>query len=170
MNIRKILATTIIVIMSGIGGLFAQDMTMTTERIHAQLEAKQEGAVFPIGEYNSRNAAHFTGDSYVARLTQEPIPVANVTFVNGAHTYWHVHHGSCQLLLAVSGRGYYQIWGQEPQPLRPGMAVTIPEGTVHWHGAAPNTTFQHIAVMQSNTSVTTEWLDEVNPDEYEKLQ
>lgn len=68
-----------------------------------------KGAVFPVGTYNAGNVHHFTGDSYVAPLSQGKVPVADVTFVNGAHTYWHVHHGTSQTLLAVSGKGYYQI-------------------------------------------------------------
>lgn len=66
------------------------------------LEAKLkslDGAIFPIGEQNTANAAHFTGESYVARLSDGGVPIANVTFVDGAHTYWHIHHQSCQILI-----------------------------------------------------------------------
>lgn len=87
-----------------------------------------DGTVFPIGSYNARNVDHFTGDSYVAPLSKGPVPVANVTFVRGAHTHWHVHHGTSQTLLAVSGQGYYQIDGQPPRQLLPGQNVTIPTG------------------------------------------
>lgn len=93
-------------------------------QVAAMLQHTQ-GAVFPVGTYNARNTAHFTGDSYVASLSDGNIPVANVTFVHGAHTYWHIHHGTSQILLAVSGKGYYQLDGQAPHVLLPGQSVTF---------------------------------------------
>lgn len=132
--------------------------------------AGEPGVVFPIGEPNTPNAAHFTGDSYVAWLSDGGVPIGNVTFVDGAHTYWHRHHGSCQVLVAESGRGYYQIWGEEPHELRPGMTVTIPEGVKHWHGAAPHADFQHISVMKSVPGITTEWLEAVDSKLFDSLK
>lgn len=132
--------------------------------------ASSGGTIFPLGEPNTKNAAHFTGESYVAWLSDGGVPIGNVTFVNGAHTYWHIHYGSCQVLVAESGRGYYQIWGQEPHELLPGMTVTIPAGVKHWHGAAPGSIFQHVSVMESVPRITTEWLEEVNPADYKALK
>lgn len=128
-----------------------------------------KGAVFPVGTYNASNVHHFTGDSYVAPLSQGKVPVANVTFVNGAHTYWHVHHGTSQTLLAVSGKGYYQIAGQAPRVLLPGQSVTIPEGVRHWHGAAPGQMFQHIAVMEPVQGAWTEWFIPVDEQLFQSL-
>lgn len=128
-----------------------------------------DGTVFPIGSYNARNVDHFTGDSYVAPLSKSPVPVANVTFVRGAHTHWHVHHGTSQTLLAVSGRGYYQIDGQPPRQLLPGQSVTIPTGARHWHGAAPGEIFQHIAVMEPVKGAWTQWFEAVDDPAYEAL-
>lgn len=52
---------------------------------------------------------------------------------------WHIHHHAVQVLTCVSGRGWYQEWGKEPVELTPGMVVTVPAGTKHWHGAAAPT-------------------------------
>jgi quercetin dioxygenase-like cupin family protein len=87
--------------------------------------------------------------------------VTAVTFYDGAHTYWHVHHGSCQILLATAGEGYVQIWGEPVRVFHPGDSFTVPEGTKHWHGAAPGHTFQHVAVMERKDGVWTEWGEEV---------
>lgn len=130
-------------------------------QVAAMLQHTQ-GAVFPVGTYNARNTAHFTGDSYVAPLTDGRVPIVNVTFVHGAHTYWHMHHHTSQTLLAVSGKGYYQIEGQAPQVLLPGHSVTIPAGVRHWHGAAPGHMFQHIAVMEPVQGAWTEWFEPVD--------
>ena len=127
------------------------------------------GAVFPVGSYNAAYADDFTGDSFLAVLSQDKdILAANVTFVKGAHTYWHKHHGSCQILLGASGSGYYQIWGQDPVRLRPGESVTIPENVKHWHGAAPGSMFQHVSVMKAGAS--TEWLEPVDQQVFAALE
>lgn len=125
--------------------------------------------VFPVGTYNARNTAHFTGDSYVASLSDGNVPVANVTFVHGVHTYWHIHHGTSQTLLAVSGKGYYQLDGQAPHVLLPGQSVTIPAGVRHWHGAAPGHMFQHIAVMEPVQGAWTEWREPVDKQLFDSL-
>lgn len=148
-------------------------MAATPAEIQRKIEttvAASGGTIFPLGSPNTANAAHFTGESYVAWLSKGGVPIGNVTFVDGAHTYWHVHHGSCQVLVAESGRGYYQIWGEAPHELLPGMTVTIPAGTKHWHGAAPGSMFQHISIMESVPKITTEWLEEVNPADYRALK
>ncbi len=137
-------------------------------QVAAMLQHTQ-GAVFPVGTYNARNTAHFTGDSYVASLSDGNVPVANVTFVHGAHTYWHIHHGTSQTLLAVSGKGYYQLDGQAPHVLLPGQSVTIPEGVRHWHGAAPGHMFQHIAVMEPVQGAWTEWREPVDKQLFDSL-
>ncbi|MBQ6976973.1 MAG: hypothetical protein IJS81_04940 [Selenomonadaceae bacterium] len=93
---------------------FSKDFSES--EIKAELE-KTGGAIFPIGEPNTANEKYFTGKSYVAWLSKD-VPMSNVTFVNGAHTFWHIHHKSCQILIAESGCGYYQICGEEPHERR----------------------------------------------------
>ena len=132
------------------------------------------GTIFPIGKPNSGvqgspNDGHFTGTTFATRLAEGSVPVGNVTFTKSAHTHWHIHHGTCQILIAQSGRGYYQIWGQEPQEFLPGQVVTIPADVKHWHGAAPNHMFQHISVREPIEVVTTEWLEPVDEEFYSKL-
>ncbi|MBQ7586054.1 MAG: cupin domain-containing protein [Desulfovibrionaceae bacterium] len=129
------------------------------------------GAIQPIGQTNDTYAKYFTGQSYLADLSQDKtFPVHNVTFAHGAHTFWHIHHNTCQVLIAEAGRGYYQLWGGEPQVLLPGQTVTIPAGVKHWHGSAPNTSFQHIALMKHGKDVHTEWLEPVDEALYKSLK
>ena len=95
--------------------------------------------------------------------------VGNVTFIDGAHTFWHIHHGTCQILVTEAGAGYVQLWGQEPVKLMPGVVFTVPEGVKHWHGAAPGKMMQHLSIMQSNSEVSTEWLEPVDEKFFESL-
>ncbi len=143
-----------------------QEAETITKELHAT-----GGAVQPIGMTNDAYAKFFTGQSYLANLSSDKsFPVHNVTFAHGAHTFWHIHHNTCQVLIAEAGRGYYQIWGETPQLLLPGQTATIPAGIKHWHGAAPGTSFQHIALMKQGEDVRTEWLEAVNTDDYRKLK
>ena len=133
--------------------------------------ANVDGAIFEIGSPNVNYEKYFTGKTYLAPLTTgQSIGVGNVTFIDGAHTFWHIHHGTCQILVAESGAGYVQIWGQEPVELKPGVVFTVPEGVKHWHGAAPGKMMQHLSIMQSNPEVSTEWLEPVDAKFFEGLK
>ena len=106
-------------------------------------------SVFPAGKPNDAYAEYFTGQSYLAMLSTEQVVIGNVTFEPGCRNHWHIHHadkGGGQILLVTAGRGYYQEWGKEARELKPGDAVAIPAGVKHWHGAAPDSWFQHLAV------------------------
>ena len=125
--------------------------------------------VFPIGKPSTAYEQYFTGQTWLAPMAGgEGIAAVNVTFAPGAINHWHIHHKSCQILVGLSGTGYYQIWGEAPQKMEPGTTVSIPEGVKHWHGAAHDSWFQHLSIAKEG--VETEWLEPVDPREYEKLK
>ena len=129
--------------------------------------------LFPVGQPNDAFARYFTGQSYLAPLSVRPIGIYNVTFAPGCRNYWHIHRarsGGGQLLLCVGGRGYYQAWGEPPRELRPGDVVNIPAGVRHWHGAAPDSWFSHLAVEVPGTDPGCEWLEAVSEEEYRRLK
>ncbi len=166
MNVRKFLAIAA-VIFTVQAPVSADIKDAATDEEIGMALAQEGGAVFPIGQPNTAYAKYFTGRSFLYPLENKGVSVANVTFEPGCINFWHIHHGSCQVLAGVSGRGYYQIWGEEPRELLPGESVTIPEGVKHWHGAQHFSWFQHLSIMQAGAS--TEWLEPVNPAEYAKL-
>ena len=140
------------------------------EEVQSKL-ATAGGTIFPIGNPNVNYEKYFTGKTFLAPLTSgQSMGVANVTFIDGAHTFWHIHHGSCQILMTESGAGYVQLWGQEPVELMPGVVFTVPEGVKHWHGAAPGKMMQHLSIMQSNSEVSTEWLEPVDDKFFRSLK
>ena len=143
----------------------------------AEIYGEDESAVpsltLPIGKPNDAFARYFIGQSYLAQLALEPIPTFNVTFEPGCRNNWHIHHadkGGGQLLICVHGRGWYQEWGKEPRELRPGDAVNIPANVKHWHGAAADSWFQHIAQEIPGENAKTEWCEAVDEEAYGKLQ
>lgn len=130
----------------------------------------KELSVFKIGEKNDAFAKYFVGQSYLNMLTTERVPIGNVTFEPGCRNNWHIHHKGGQILIVTAGRGYYQEWGKEAQELKPGDVVNIPPEVKHWHGAAPNEWFQHLAVEVPAEGASNEWLEPVSDDDYDKLK
>ena len=152
-------------------GVQAQAADYPSEAEVIQKLTTVDGTIFPVGKPNVAYEKYFTGRTYLAPLsTKDSINVANVTFIDGAHTYWHIHHGTCQILVAESGAGYVQIWGQDPVKLIPGVVFTVPEGVKHWHGAAPGKMFQHLSIMQSSPEVSTDWLEPVDAKFFKSLK
>ena len=129
-------------------------------------------SVFPIGDKNDAYARFFIGQSYLCPLTTEGVFIGNVTFEPGCRNNWHIHHaktGGGQILLCTAGRGWYQEWGKEPRELHPGDAVVIPAGVKHWHGAAKDSWFAHLAVEVPGEETGNEWLEPVDDEQYGKL-
>lgn len=127
-------------------------------------------SVFPMGEKNEAFAQYFVGQSYLNMLSTERVTIGNVTFEPGCRNNWHIHHKGGQILLCTAGRGYYQEWGKEAQELHPGDVVNIPPEVKHWHGAAKDSWFAHLAVEVPAEGASNEWLEIVNEEDYEKLK
>lgn len=127
-------------------------------------------SVFPMGEKNEAFAQYFVGQSYLNMLSTERVTIGNVTFEPGCRNNWHIHHKGGQILLCTAGRGYYQEWGKEAQELHPGDVVNIPPEVKHWHGAAKDSWFAHLAVEVPAEGASNEWLEVVNEEYYEKLK
>ena len=132
----------------------------------------QNRICFPIGEANPYGE-FFVGQSYLAPVSTEQIPVYNVTFEPGCRNNWHIHHaksGGGQMLICVGGRGYYQEWGKEAVEMTPGTVINIPAEVKHWHGAAPDAWFSHLAIEVDGEETSTEWLEAVDKDSYLALR
>ena len=126
-------------------------------------------SAWPLGQPNTAFAQYFIGQSYLAVL-DPAIGLCNVTFEPGCRNNWHIHHGAQQVLLCVSGRGWYQEWDKEPVELKPGVSVTIPEGVKHWHGAAADSWMQHLTYhANAKPGNSTEWLEPVDDEHYGNL-
>lgn len=143
---------------------------LTDEQISEILDLTKEArsGAFAIGLKNDAYAQYFKGQSYLQPLTTEGVNTANVTFEPGCRNNWHIHHKGGQILLVTSGRGYYQEWGKPVQELKTGDVVNIPAGVKHWHGAAPDSWFSHVAIAVPAEGAATEWFEEVSDEDYSK--
>lgn len=129
----------------------------------------QNSLFFPIGQSNDAYAKYFIGQSYLAPVSSEQIPIHNVTFEPGCRNNWHIHHaksGGGQMLICVGGRGFYQERGKDPVEMTPGTVVNIPVDVKHWHGAAADSWFSHLAMEIPGEETSNEWLEPVDDESY----
>ena len=120
-------------------------------------------------------AKYFIGQSYLKQLTDEGayLPIHNVTFEPGCRNNWHVHHatkGGGQVLICVEGEGWYQEEGKPAVEILPGTVIHIPAGVKHWHGAAADSWFAHLAFEVAGENTSNVWLEPVTDEEYDKLR
>ena len=128
--------------------------------------------IFPVGEPNTAYARYFTGNSYLYPVATDGINLVNVTFEPHCRNNWHIHHatkGGGQLLVCVAGTGWYQEEGKPAVKMRPGDSVTIPAGVKHWHGAAADSWFAHLAMELPGEGLSNEWLEPVDDTHYDNL-
>ncbi len=129
--------------------------------------------IFPIGEPNTAYAKYFIGNSYLAPISTEQIPFLNVTFEPGCRNNWHIHKaekGGGQMLVGVAGRGWYQEEDKPAVEILPGTVIHIPANVKHWHGAAKDSWFAHLAFEIPGEKSENVWLEPVNDEEYNKLE
>lgn len=125
-------------------------------------------SAFPIGTENTGFKQYFTGRSWLAPLTGNKdlnVPMFNVTFEPGCRNNWHSHTGG-QILICVGGKGFYQEKGQSAQMIQSGDVVEIAPNVIHWHGAAPDSWFSHIAIECNPQINKPTWLEPVDDKQY----
>ncbi|MFR8300337.1 MAG: cupin domain-containing protein, partial [Gordonibacter urolithinfaciens] len=74
-----------------------------------------------------------------------------------------------QILLVTGGRGWYQEEGRPARALKAGDVVNIPANVKHWHGAAADSWFAHLAVEVPAVNGSNEWYEPVGAEEYAAL-
>ena len=150
-------------------------MQIPMQSINAQNMKKEERpqhlSAVPVGKANTGFEQYFTGRSWLAPLTGNKdlnVPMSNVTFEPGCRNNWHSHTGG-QLLIAVGGVGYYQERGKAARRLLPGDVVEIAPNIEHWHGAAPDSWFSHLAIGCNPQTNQNTWLERVDDQQYAEV-
>ena len=128
-----------------------------------------KSVIFAIGE--KLKSDYFKGTVWLNMLTASgtACPVGNVTFEPGCRNNWHKHAGG-QILLVTGGRGYFQEWGKPARELHQGDVVTIAADVKHWHGAARDSWFVHLAIEVDPEKGPPTWLEPVSDEDYMKLR
>jgi quercetin dioxygenase-like cupin family protein len=94
-------------------------------------------------------------------LSSGRVTVNNVFFEPGARTFWH-RHSEGQLLIFTHGHGMVHNRDGQGQEALAGDTIYAVGDEEHWHGAAPDAFMSHTSVGLGET----EWLEEVDADEY----
>ena len=115
-------------------------------------------------------AANFTGvvfqDEVLVGKAPSRMRATMVSFTPGARTAWHSHPVG-QTLYCVSGVGRLCLKGEAPRVLNPGDTGMIPPNTLHWHGAAPDRLFAHLAMSETgDDGGGTAWGEHVSDADY----
>lgn len=124
------------------------------------LQARAEGAKA------EKRSATFTGSVWGDPL----LPPTDGVMINTVHfgpcsrTYWHRHEGG-QILQVTSGEGWVATRGSGAHRIRKGDTVWTGPGEDHWHGSDDESFLVHVAISLGST----EWLEEVGPDEYQAI-
>jgi len=135
------------------------------------MDTANHNSIFPKGDKAPDD--YFTGIAWVKMLLPNDADlncqIGNVVFEPGARNNWHTHPGG-QILVATDGKGYYQEKGKPIQLLYKGDVVKILPDVVHWHGAAPDSEFTHIAINTNTIKGIVEWLQRVTDEEYNSFK
>jgi 4-carboxymuconolactone decarboxylase len=70
------------------------------------------------------------------------------------------------VLIVTAGTGRVQRWGDPVDEIRQGDVVWIPPGQKHWHGAAPDSSMAHIAIVEALDGKSTDWMEKVSDAQY----
>ena len=133
----------------------------------------QREMIFPIGEPNTAYEKYFIGNSYLSPISRNQMHISNVTFEPRCRNNWHIHKatkGGGQILIGIAGRGWYQEEGKNAVEILPGTIIHIPANVKHWHGAATDSWFAHLAFEGPGEKTSNEWLEAVTDEEYNKLE
>ena len=74
------------------------------------------------------------------------------------------------IIICVAGRGYYQEEGKPAIEMKPGDCINIPAEVKHWHGAASDSWFSHLAIEVPGEQTSNEWCEPVTDAWYDAVQ
>ena len=137
------------------------------------MRAHAKKMVFPIGAPNDGFAQYFSGRSFLAPISTSQVGIFNVTFEPGCRNNWHIHHaenGGGTFHYGRAGTAYYQEEGKDAVEMKPGDCINIPAEVKHWHGAAPDKWFSHLAIEVPGEEASNEWCEPVAYEIYKLLR
>lgn len=107
-------------------------------------------------EVDGSNPLFFGGKVHTQSVIEEEygakkIQIVNVKFASGARNRFHTH-SNAQILYVTEGRGIVASKEKE-YIVTPGMAIFIPPGEEHWHGATKDSSFAHLSIIGQPSEV-----------------
>tara|TARA_R110002020_G_scaffold296658_1_gene512344 strand:- start:146440 stop:147606 length:1167 start_codon:yes stop_codon:yes gene_type:complete len=149
------------------GKVLLSEITLN-KALNSSIKTKNDNSdkIFPKGE--KINTPVFTGTAWLTSLVEaddvNTIAAGVVTFEHGARTFWHQHPAG-QIILVLSGEGYYQEEGGSKKTLQKGDVIKCPPNLAHWHGASLDREFVQIAITGRENGPT-QWFKGVSDNQY----
>lgn len=88
-----------------------------------------------------------TGIVHISLLSKSPTQLTtNFFFEQGSRNSWHYHPKAQQVLMVLSGEGYYQEEGSAKRLIRKGDVIVTAPDVRHWNGATPYSSIECMTV------------------------
>ena len=90
--------------------------------------------------------------------------ITKATFKANSTLNWHKHTDQ-QVLIIVSGKGYYQEKGKQPIVIKEGDVIRCSANTEHWHASSKEQDVTYLAIYKGET----EWTDVLTQEAYDEV-
>ena len=90
--------------------------------------------------------------------------ITKATFKANSTLNWHKHTDQ-QVLIIVSGKGYYQEKGKQPILIKEGDVIRCTSNTEHWHASSKEQDVTYLAIYKGET----EWTDVLTQEAYDEV-
>ena len=111
---------------------------------------------------------NYLGEAWLNPLIRldESIPynLTKATFKANSTLNWHKHTDQ-QVLIVVSGKGYYQEKGKQPIVIKEGDILKCSANTEHWHSSSKNQEVTYLAIYKGETV----WTEVLSQEAYDEV-
>ena len=90
--------------------------------------------------------------------------LTKATFKANSTLNWHKHTDQ-QVLIVISGKGYYQEKGKQPIVIMEGDILKSSANTEHWHSSSKDMDVTYLAIYKGET----EWTEVLSQEAYDEV-
>ena len=90
--------------------------------------------------------------------------ITKATFKANSTLNWHKHTDR-QVLIVVSGKGYYQEKGKQPIVIKEGDILKCTANTEHWHSSSKHQDVTYLAIYKGET----QWTEVLSQEDYDEV-
>lgn len=129
---------------------------------------------YEVSSYHTKGSkapnTHYIGEAWLNAIIHNDkelgYNITKATFRANSTLDWH-KHSSAQILIIVSGEGFYQERGKAPVILREGDIIKCPKDTEHWHSSTKNSDVTYLALYGGNQPTT--WTEVLSQQDYDQV-
>jgi quercetin dioxygenase-like cupin family protein len=141
-------------------------ITLISLNNHAQTNEYESYSYFDEG-FKAPNI-NYIGEAWLNPLIRSDeslqYNITKATFKANSTLNWHKHTDQ-QVLIVVSGKGYYQEKGKQPVLIKEGDIIKCASNTEHWHASSKEQDVTYLAIYKGET----EWTNVLTQEAYDKV-